>query len=833
MTRTWCLSILLLAVSASVALAETESPAALAVDEVLALGPLPVDAERMEKAGQADELRRALVGQLGQGSLPRSGQSLDAFGQRLEWRLNSPQNPDSERRLWLWWFQLEAQRFVRGHLKVEGLRDPAVYVDGRKVDGGSDGHALDLSNGSHSVWIVHEGRAEEGAPALAWQGRSDIDRATAHTRPERRVSARRLTNAETVGEMAISPDGRYLALAFERRDELADTDLRRLEIRDLQTGRVQHQWTGEHPSRLAWSPDGSMLAVQTGKSLWLHRRDSGQARALLPELEGLGSWRWHPDSASILFAWVRKDDSETDKRRRLRALEDRWAGFRDRSQIFEVDIASGLMRPLTAESASVTLHDALDGRVLLSQRIIDYAEPPHGLHRLFELELDGLEQREIARLRQFDDIRFAENGYWLLAGPGLPLGDGDVTSERATPNEYDTQLYRLASDGQSAISVSREFDPAFSGIERLADGNLLLSAVDGERSALVHLDTAGERFTRLGAGMEVIESFVASRTSPPTVVVRGSDAALPQRVHRVGLDGRHEVLVDSRPEAYADVRLGEVREWSFENASGDRIEGRYYLPPDFDADRRYPLIVYYYGGTMPVNRQFTGRYPFNLWAANGYVVYVLQPRGTIGYGQEFSAAHVNAWGEYTADDIIEGTESFVAAHDFVDGDRIGNIGASYGGFMTMYLATRTDLFAASISHAGISALTSYWGEGWWGYAYSGIASRDSFPWNNRELYVERSPVYHADRINTPLLLLHGDSDTNVPPGESHTMFTALKLLGREVELVEFPGEDHWILDRDKRYVWWDTILAWFDRWLKDEPQWWQQLYPESPSGDSK
>ena len=76
-------------------------------------------------------------------------------------------------------------------------------------------------------------------------------------------------------------------------------------------------------------------------------------------------------------------------------------------------------------------------------------------------------------------------------------------------------------------------------------------------------------------------------------------------------------------------------------------------------------------------------------------------------------------------------------------------------------------------------------------------------------------------------MLTGDADTNVPPGESHNMFTALKLLGREVEMIEVPGEDHWILDREKRYVWWDSIIAWYDRWLKDQPQWWHALYPET------
>ena len=282
-------------------------------------------------------------------------------------------------------------------------------------------------------------------------------------------------------------------------------------------------------------------------------------------------------------------------------------------------------------------------------------------------------------------------------------------------------------------------------------------------------------------------------------------------------------------ERFGHVRIGRVEDFSFSASSGSEIVGRVHYPPGFDAESAaaasVPAIVYYYGGTVPVDRSFGGRYPFNLWAAQGYVVYVLQPSGAIGFGQEFSARHVNDWGMVAARDIMEGTRAFLDAHPFVDPARVGCGGASYGGFMTMSLITQTDMFRTAIAHAGISSLASYWGEGWWGYSYSGVASADSYPWNRQDLYVDQSPLFHADRIHTPLLLLHGTADTNVPIGESQQLFTALKILGREVELVTIAGENHHILDYPKRKRWMETILAWYDRELKDQPEWWDHLYP--------
>ncbi len=143
--------------------------------------------------------------------------------------------------------------------------------------------------------------------------------------------------------------------------------------------------------------------------------------------------------------------------------------------------------------------------------------------------------------------------------------------------------------------------------------------------------------------------------------------------------------------------------------------------------------------------------------------------------------------------------------------------------MTEYLQTRTDLFAAAISHAGISNITSYWGGGYWGYSYGETAQYGSFPWNNPELYIEQSPLFSADKIHTPLLLLHGTVDTNVPTNESQQLYNALRILGREVAYVQVEGENHVVVDYNKRLAWLNVIYAWFAKYLQKDDTWWKAL----------
>ncbi|MDP4529423.1 prolyl oligopeptidase family serine peptidase [Alkalimonas delamerensis] len=790
---------------------------------VLFLGPVPALAsERLQAAGKAGPQRQQVLRLLERHPVPVAGRSVELFGETLAWRQLNPEQA-AEAGPGIWFVQLQHPAFVKGSLSVSGVAAPQLYLNFQSVHAGSE---LALATGYQQLILFSDGRSDDEAVALTFTSSNDVT-AQFKLSAKEPVNNRLLTNAETIHQLALSDDTNWMLLSFSGRTDASDMPLQRTELRDVSRNQIRHSWSGQVLSRAAFSPDNQWLSYIADNTLWLMNLASGELRTLLENQSDIGGYRWAPDSNSIVLQWTERDTSlHNAKAKVYRSMEDRWRGYRDISRLFQLDIQSGLVRALTVKEQSTALSDIRsDSRALLyTQRVNDRSAPPHARTALYELDLNSLESRYIGTFAHLNQVRYHRDQLLVVGGPNFADGAGiNLPSDEYIANDYDGQLYRMDKEGQHIQALSENFDPAINSVAVNARGQVIAHVSEGDRSALYSVDVNRSRFQKLALSFDVIEQFALANDRGATVLAAGTGVATPQQLEMVRPGQRRATVLHSSSELYRHIQLGEVRDFHVENPTGDRIEGRYYLPPDFDASKQYPTIVYYYGGTTTVNRQFTGRYPFHHWAANGYVVYVVQPRGTIGYGQRFSALHVNAWGKYTADDIIYATERFVEAHDFIDRDRLGNIGASYGGFMTMYLATQTDLFSASVSHAGISALSSYWGQGWWGFLYSGIASRGSFPWNNHELYVGQSPLYMADKINTPLLLITGDSDVNVPAGESHQMYTALKLLGRDVALVTIPGEDHHIIDREKRYVWWDHLLGWFDKHLKEQPDWWQHL----------
>jgi len=655
--------------------------------------------------------------------------------------------------------------------------------------------------------------------------------------PERVTDIHLVLDAPRCSGLSLSPAGDLVALSLA---EIRDGEHREswLEVRRTKDGELVDLWRGDGaPSGLQWLDTGRRVSWRTDTdkkaTIWLRDLDAGTIEAVVEGVEKMGSWRWAPDGSYVIYEVNREPEPDKRKIKHVTTPADRQPWYRNRTHLVQAFVPDGVTRRLTAGPVSPqSWRIAPDGRRLLfflSEQ--DLTARPYFTSEMWLMDLGDLSAEQLLDDRWISGAEFSPDGKTLLLSgtPSAFDGLGRDLPDSVQANDYGGQLYLWSLLDREPVPLTRTFDPAVDHMEWCrADGLIYARCTDTQYADVYRLKPGkGEpRWEKIDTGFGVTDQ-IALPQEGRTAVARGSDATVPNQVHTVDLKGgRPRLLLDPGERNWADVVFGKSEPWQATLPDGQVLDGRIWYPPRFDPARKYPVIVYYYGGTLPIDVSFGGRYPKNVWAGEGYVVYVPEPSGATGYGQEFAARHVNDWGKRTAKEVIEGTEAFLAAHPWADADHVGCMGASYGGFLTEYVITQTDIFAAAVSHAGISSISSYWGEGLWGYDYGARALANAFPWSDRDLYVQQSALFNADKIHTPLLLVQGSSDTNVPIGESDQLFTALKLLGRPVEYVQITGQDHWILDHDQRIVWNDTILAFLARYLKERPAWWEAVQPE-------
>lgn len=841
--------------------AAKEKPApSVVVSKWLLLGPattpLPVfGAEKRGAYGQAELLKAALLPPLE--ALPRAGTRVPWHGATtLEWEeivagkdglvALDPAGAETPRVAWLA-AAVEVPRWQSLEVQLAGSRARRLLVDGAPIATAGDTPTtgevkgtVKLLPGSHLLLVqTVSGPAEPGAwtagVRLAAASRPDL---AATTSSERTLDILDVLDRTDVSSLALSPDGALVAVTLRRIVPGTDDPESWLEVRSTADGSVRWSRRGAEAKDVAWAAPrllGFTTAEKKGRNgkerelstLWIADLESGAVRPVLERVENLGGYRWAGGAEAVVYWTTTKAEPDSRGVKLVESVVDRQKGFRDKSYLWLARGRDGARVRLTAGELSSEVEDvAADGsRMLFTRQVEDLTARPYLRTELWEMDLGTLGATRLRDFRWLDGASYGPQGRLLVVAGPSEFGEvGVVLPAGVTPNDGDGQLYLWDPKADWAEPLSREFDPSISRAEwSQAAGAVIVRAAARDEVGLFRLDLATRRYERLDAGSAVVTGSSLAK-AVPVLVVAGSSPWQPERVAVVDLaTGSSKVVLDPSTDWLPAVRRGRVEPWRCTVASGVEIDGRVYLPPGFDPAQKYPAIVNYYAGTTPINQAFGGRYPKEWWASLGYVVYVPQPSGAIGYGQAHAARHVNEWGSLVVDEIVDATRQFLAAHPYVDGKRIGCIGASYGGFTTMSLVTRTDIFAAAVSHAGISSISSYWGEGYWGYTYNARSAAGSFPWNRQELYVGQSPLFAADKVKTPILLTHGQADTNVPVGESDSFFTALKLLGAPVEYLQVEGQDHLILEHAKRVVWSRAIVAWFERHLKGEPGWWEDV----------
>jgi len=633
-----------------------------------------------------------------------------------------------------------------------------------------------------------------------------------------------------VGDPEISPEGKWVAFTvttMDAKEDETDTDIYMAPFAGGPALRLTASRKAEKSPR--WSPDGKWLAflsAREGKKtqVWLMSRDGGEAVKLTDFKASVSSLAWSPDSTrlALIVSDVDPDDPDTDDGedaagadkkkpkapkpivvRRLQFKRDTEGYLRDlRSHVHVFDVA-------TKASFAVTSGSYDDA---------DAAWSPDGRWIAFSSnrtkDPDASRDTDIFVV----EARAGATPRSLVTGPGedqrpawSPDGASIVYEAGGDPKDMwyaanHAAIVPAAGGAPRALTASLDRNvarPRFS-----PDGRLVYFLLeDGGNRHLARVPSAGGSVERVVAGERDVAAFTLSAKGD--VALLSSEPLLPSEIFAVGPANAVRRLSTVNDAFLKGIRLGAVERFKAKSADGTLVDGFLTRPPDAPSGTRLPTILRIHGG--PVSQFSTAfELEWQILAGAGYAVVAANPRGSSGYGTAFSRAIWADWGNKDFQDVMAAVDHVVAM-GVADPERLGVGGWSYGGILTDYVITKTGRFKAAISGASEANYLSNYGTDHYQYEWE---TELGLPWRNVERWVKLSPWFAIENVTTPTLLMGGADDMNVPLLNSEQLYQALRRLGRETELVIYPGQHHgirrpsYVKDRYERY------LDWYDRFLR-------------------
>jgi dipeptidyl aminopeptidase/acylaminoacyl peptidase len=653
--------------------------------------------------------------------------------------------------------------------------------------------------------------------------------------PPRNLAIDDLFQIKDVSEAQVSPDGKWVAYTVgstSLKEEKSEAQV--WMVPTAGGDPIPMTAKGSSASRPRWSPDGKSLAFLSARGeaktqVWLLDRNGGDSQQLTEVRQGVQSYDWSPDGRKLVLLIqdpsqedlaAAKDEEQGVKPARSRTqppwVIDRlqtkrdYEGYLDRrrTHLYVFNVPAKKLTQITGGDYDDSQPAwAPDGRFIVFVSNRDKEPDATFNTELWLVAADNPDQgKTMVRLTsnpgEDGEPEWSPDGKWITY----------VTTTAPELIWYGIrQLAVISAQGGQPRLLTKTLDRNVISPRFAPDGkSIYFIWEDSGEQRLARIPPGGGEVARVIDGRHVVTEFTLSNTGIPVAAV--SEPSALKEIFAFE-QGKLRRLTKTNDALMAQIRLGEFEKIRFKSADGTDIEGFLCKPPSFAPEMKYPTLLRIHGGpTM----QFTYEFNFEaqLFAANGYLVVMVNPRGSSGYGQDFAKAIFADWGNKDYEDVVAGVDHAIAKGN-ADPDRLGVGGWSYGGILTNYVISKTTRFKGAVSGAGGIFWAASYGHDHYQREYIYELGE---PWKKREVWDRvSSAFYNVEKITTPTLIMGGEEDWNVPIMNSEHLYQALRQLGRTTELVVYPGQHHGISKPSYQKDLYERYLAWYDKYVKGSP----------------